>query len=234
MLFLREVLVTDLFNYRKGSVERGQVWDNIANRLNALEFPKFQVNQHFLRDKLNKLLKWFQKKGREELSTSGIDPELNEKAELLEEIVEKMESTVPINLSKKGKDDQDKHAAKEVRNLAMETLGYTQKRKSENTGEKVAKKKRSGNEAVEFLKERTQQEYELKKAEMEAKKHAEEASNRHVEQQQQFQATLMQLLMQQQQDHARQQEQQQQLSMLLVQQQQQILTCLQQISRKTQ
>ena len=235
MLFLREVLVSDLFNYRKGSVERGQVWDNIADRLNALESPKFHVNQRYLRDKLNKLLKWFKKKDREELSSSGIDPELDEKTELLEEIVEKMESTVPINISKKRKDDQDKHAGKEVRNLAMETLGNTQKRKSEKTGEKVAKKKRrSGNEAVEFLKERTQQEYELRKAEIEAKKHAEEASNRHVEQQQQFQATLVQLLMQQQQDHARQQEQQQQQNMLLVQQQQQILTCLQQISRKTQ
>ena len=116
----------------------------------------------------------------------------------------------------------------------METIETLSKR-SEKTGEKVAKKKRrSGNEAVEFLKERTQQEYELRKAEIEAKKHAEEASNRHVEQQQQFQATLVQLLMQQQQDHARQQEQQQQQNMLLVQQQQQILTCLQQISRKTQ
>ena len=103
MLFLREVLVSDLFNYRKGSVERGQVWDNIADRLNALEFPKFQVNQCYLRDKLNKLLKWFKKKDQEELSLSGIDPELDEKSELLEEIVEKMESTVPINLSKKGK-----------------------------------------------------------------------------------------------------------------------------------
>ena len=137
MLFLREVLVSDLFNYRKGSVECGQVWDNIADRLNALEFPKFQVNQCYLRDKFNKLLKWFKKKDREELSLSGIDPELDEKSELLEEIVEKMESTVSINLSKKRKDDQDKHAGKEVRNLAMETLGNTQKRKSENTGERV-------------------------------------------------------------------------------------------------
>ena len=101
MLFLREILLSDLFHYRKGSDERGQVWDNIANRLNALEVPKFHVNQRYLRDKLNKLLKWFKKKDREELSSSGIDPELDEKSELLEEIVEKMESTVPINLSKK-------------------------------------------------------------------------------------------------------------------------------------
>ena len=141
MLFLREVLVSDLFNYRNGSVERGQVWDNIADRLNALEFPKFQVNQRYLRDKLNKLLKWLQKKDREELSSSGIDPELNKKSELLEEIVEKMESTVPIN---QRKDDQDRHAATEVRNLAMEfeTLGNTQKRKSKNTGVSSKEKKK--------------------------------------------------------------------------------------------
>ena len=139
MLFLREVLVSDLFNYRNGSVERAQVWDNIADRLNGLEFPKFQVNQRYLRDKLNKLLKWLQKKDREELSSSGIDPELNKKSELLEEIVEKMESTVPIN---RRKDDQDRHAATEVRNLAMETLGNTQKRKSKNTGVSSKEKKK--------------------------------------------------------------------------------------------
>ena len=206
---------------------------DIADKLNALEFPKFCVSQRYLRDKLNKLFKWFKKKDRKEISASGIDPELDEKSELLEEILEKMESIVPINLSKKKKDDDDKHTAEEVRKLAMETLGNTQKRKGENAADKVAIKKRiSRNEAVEFLKERTQQEYELRRAEIEARKHTDEASNKHLEQQQQFQATLVQLLVQQQQDNARQQEQQQ--KMLMMQQQQQILTYLQQVSRKTQ
>jgi hypothetical protein len=86
---------------------------------------------------------------------------------------------------------------------------------------------------VEFLKETTQQEYELRRAEIEARKHTDEASNKHLEQQQQFQATLVQLLAQQQQDNARQQEQQQDQNMLMMQQQQQILTYLQQVSRKT-
>lgn len=73
MLFLREVLVSDLFMYRKSSVERGQVWEDIADKLNALEFPKFRVSQRYLRDKLNKLLKWFKKKDREEISASGMN-----------------------------------------------------------------------------------------------------------------------------------------------------------------
>jgi hypothetical protein len=109
--------------YRKSSVERGQVWEDIAEKLNSLEFLKFRVSQRYLRDKLNKLLKWFKKNDREEISASGIGPEMDEKSELLEEILEKMESTVPINLSKKKKDDEDKHTAEEVRKLAMETLG---------------------------------------------------------------------------------------------------------------
>jgi hypothetical protein len=59
--------------YRKSSVERGQVWEDIADKLNALEFPKFRVSQRYLRDKLNKLLKWFKKKDREEISASGMN-----------------------------------------------------------------------------------------------------------------------------------------------------------------
>ena len=55
ILFLREVLVSDLFLYRKCNIERGKVWDEIADELNALDYPKFQVNQRYIRDKLNKL-----------------------------------------------------------------------------------------------------------------------------------------------------------------------------------
>ena len=43
MLFLGEVLVNYFFNYRNDSGERGQVWDNIADRLSALEFPNFRL-----------------------------------------------------------------------------------------------------------------------------------------------------------------------------------------------
>ena len=62
ILFLREVLVSDLFLYRKSSIERGKAWDDIADKLNVVDHPKFQVNQRYIRDKLNKLIKWYQKK----------------------------------------------------------------------------------------------------------------------------------------------------------------------------
>lgn len=229
ILFLREVLVSDLFLYRKSSIERGKVWDEIADKLNALDYPKFQVNQRYIRDKLNKLVKWYKKKNRDELNESGIDPDLDERSNLLEEIVEKMESTVPINASKTKKLEEDRQTAAGIRQMAMETLGETKKKKSESKEEKPAKKRRSGNEAIEFLKERTKLDYDLRKAELEAKKRNEEAVNNRMEQQEQFQVSLLQLLSQQQKDNARQQEQQQQQNLMMMQQQQSILAYLQKL-----
>ena len=99
-----------------------------------------------------------------------------------------MESTIPINSSKTKKLEEDRQTASGVRQMAMETLGETKKNKSENKEEKPANKRRSGNEAIEFLKERTKLDYDLRKAEFEAN---EEAVNNRMEQQEQFQLSLL-------------------------------------------
>ena len=83
-MFLRKALVSDLFLYRKSSIEQGKVWDNIADKLNALGYPKFQVTKRYIRDKLNKLIQWYKKRNCDELNESGIDPDLDERADLLE------------------------------------------------------------------------------------------------------------------------------------------------------
>ena len=49
ILFLRDVLVSGLFLCRKSSIERGKVRDEIADKLNALDYPKFQVNQRYIK-----------------------------------------------------------------------------------------------------------------------------------------------------------------------------------------
>ena len=43
ILLCREILYVQLWLHRHGSVERGQVWDEIAALLNSLEKPGFQV-----------------------------------------------------------------------------------------------------------------------------------------------------------------------------------------------
>ena len=75
-LFLREVRASDLYETRKGSPERGKVWDEISARLNSLSHPKFIVNKRSLWDRLNLHMAKFKAKNREEERASGISPEL--------------------------------------------------------------------------------------------------------------------------------------------------------------
>jgi len=71
-LFLREVRASDLYETRKGSSERGKLWDEIAVRLNSLLHPIFIVNR------LNLLMVKLKAKNTEEERASGISPELQE------------------------------------------------------------------------------------------------------------------------------------------------------------
>ena len=88
-LFLREVRGSDLFETRKGSPERGKLWDEIATRLNNLTQYKFNVNKRSLRDRLNLLMSKFKAKHGKEERASGISPEIQEIDTVLEELCEK-------------------------------------------------------------------------------------------------------------------------------------------------
>lgn len=56
---------------KKGSPERGKMWDAIAAKLNSLLHPKFIVNKRSLRDSLNILMAKFKAKNREEERAMG-------------------------------------------------------------------------------------------------------------------------------------------------------------------
>ena len=45
----REVLVSEPFNFKRRSPERGKVWDAIAQRLNAIDQPTFRVSARAVR-----------------------------------------------------------------------------------------------------------------------------------------------------------------------------------------
>ena len=69
------------------------------------------------------------------------------------------------------KNDADKKTAEEMRKVAMERYGETRKRSEEedNTDKKV-KRRKSGGDAVEFLRGKAQMEKEIRKEEMGIKK----------------------------------------------------------------
>ena len=59
---LGEMSVSEVFQYRKGTPERGQVWDSIAANVNAKEYPKFKVLKRSCRDRWTLLRGKYQKK----------------------------------------------------------------------------------------------------------------------------------------------------------------------------
>ena len=145
VLFCREILVSKLFDTKKSSPERGQVWNDIADTLCQLQQPVFRVNQKSVRDHYNKLVVGYKRKMRDELNASGISPEQTEIDKLLEEIVEK---EIALEAEKESADNENNRrmqvervAADDMRRKAMETQAQTQKRKTEESN-KTPKKKR--------------------------------------------------------------------------------------------
>ena len=81
ILLLREMIASELFQFKKGSPDRGKIWESIYERLNKLDNPKFMIKEkRGVRDLLQ--IK-FKRTQRQELRASGIDCELSAKDALI-------------------------------------------------------------------------------------------------------------------------------------------------------
>ncbi|KAM7436197.1 hypothetical protein ABFA07_013954 [Porites harrisoni] len=169
------MIATEFFQCKKGSPDRGKIWESIQERLNKLDNPKFMIKEkRGVRDRWNLLQAKFKRTQREELQASGIDCELSEKDTLIEELCEREDS---FSAKDKKKSD-DKEAAEEIRKKAMERM----KRKStESAGGSAKKSRRSGGDAVEFLKEKAQSEYSIRQQELELQRKEQEVRARQQE-----------------------------------------------------
>ena len=109
--------------------------------------------------------------GKEERE-SGTSPEKTELDILIEEIFEAEEigeaEQEEANRMRQEINDQEKAKADDIRLTAMETFSETQKRKGEEK-KKTQRKRRSGGDMVQYLKERFENEREMRKEEMEIK-----------------------------------------------------------------
>ena len=45
ILLLREMIASELFQFKKGSPDRGKIWESIQGRLNKLDHPKFTIKE---------------------------------------------------------------------------------------------------------------------------------------------------------------------------------------------
>ena len=177
ILLLREMIASELFQFKKGSPDRGKIWESIQERLNKLDNPKFVMKEkRRVRDRWNLLQAKFKRMQREELQASGIDCELSEKDALIEELCEKEDS---FSAKDKKKSD-DKEAADEIRKKAMERMS-SKKKSIESAVGSAKKSRRSGGDAIEFLKEKAQSEYSIRQQELELQRKEQEARARQQE-----------------------------------------------------
>ena len=112
-------------------------------------------------------------KKKTELAASGISaPEQDELHLLLENIAERERDAITKASEKKG---QEKAAAEDIRNQALERMGQTKKRKSEDVQEpKERKSKRSSNEALQFMQDKAESDKAFREEELRIRKKEEE------------------------------------------------------------
>ena len=78
VLLEKEVMLFELWKYKKGSRERGKCLDRIAESLNELQQPFFNVSQKSIRGRLSLLERNFKRKDQFERNASGISQEKSE------------------------------------------------------------------------------------------------------------------------------------------------------------
>ena len=163
----REVVNLNPFTSKKGSTQRSGMWEKIAQILNECTVLRFSVDKRSVRDHMRILVNKHKRKVRAEEKASGIAPdEPSELENLLDTIIALEESSEAesqeLRAERNEKCENDRAKAEDARLRAMEKLSQTRKRSRESEEEKPKRQRRSGSDAMEFLRERAKMNYELK------------------------------------------------------------------------
>lgn len=200
--------MSEPFLYKVGSKEAGQKWTEVANKLNCYDlFCDMPRDQRSVRDQFNKLMGSYKKKRSMEEKSSGITPDPpTENEEILEEIVEMVQSTPIRNPVVDSKNEEKKRKeALATREIAMKTwrkaarhdedVGDEEGSDDENLGEQPKparkRKRRSCADPIQYLIQKTAKENDLKREELELRR--QELQLKAEQQKQQFELQQLQL-----------------------------------------
>ena len=119
-------------------MERGNVWESIAESLNQIKSPSFKVNQRSVRERYQLLETKFKERMSEENRASGINlnPQLAEIDMALQDITERFDEANREHKQLSGEKKrkiEEAQKAEEMRKRSMESMGESQKRKKETT-----------------------------------------------------------------------------------------------------
>ena len=173
--------MSEPFLYKTGSKEAGQKWTEVAEKLNCYDLLReMPRDQRSVRDQFNKLMGNYKRKRSMEEKSSGINPDPpTENEEVLEEIIEMIQSTPMRNPSVDSKNEEKKRKdALATREIAMKTWKKAAKRSEEHVEDeessdddenlreqpKPARKRRSCTDPIKYLVQKSAKESELKKS----------------------------------------------------------------------
>ena len=125
------------------TVERGKVWQKIADNFNSHALLRFLVTKKSVREHLKLLLDKYRARIQKERRGSGVEVEETELHQALEEINEKWEAAEEqdiLLLNNKKKTEEGRAMGEEVRMRACEKLSETMKRIGEGEGSSEPKK----------------------------------------------------------------------------------------------
>ena len=132
IFFLKEIFQFQPWQHKKGSVERGEVWGNIACHLGRSSDPVFRVTQLSVRDRYLLLDRRFRKKVSEDEKASGTSPEPSEEDVIMEEIISLFDEADRLTDCKKKKIQEEASQAEEMRNMSLETFKQSQERSQDS------------------------------------------------------------------------------------------------------
>ena len=152
ILLLKEVLSLEPYRFKKGSKERGEIWNQLASNLNGIPDSGLNTTQRGVRTQYDKLIEDFVQKEREEKKATGIDADYDELDQLLNDTYERA-SDAAADLAKQAEEKEkaacdEKQQAEDIRTQAMERQEKKQpnKRKSTVLKELLEEGRKSKNE----------------------------------------------------------------------------------------
>ena len=156
-----------------------------------MDYPKFKVAKRPCRDRWTLLRTKYKRRMSEEIQATGMDAEVGELDKIIEDLIGK-DAAIDSDKDGKKKAEADKNVAEEIRIKAMERFRNTSKRGGEEGAKK--KKRRSGSDAVEFLREKAKLEHSLREEELQLRKDQQSQTLLILQQQQQMNQALLTLM----------------------------------------
>ena len=228
LIMLREVAARGIMRMREKSRERGAAWQSLAENLSPI--LAYELTARSVRDHFKSLVNKFKgDMAKEKRATGGGGDELDEKWQLLEELIELNEDVGRQVADEVEKRQAEKELAQDMRAVALERFSETRKRKEgkdEGDEDDGSKKRRKSREVMDWLKEKVEYEKSVREKEIEdRRREREQEAGRHQEFLEVIATTQQQVSFQMQQQNEQHQQQfamlQQQMMMFMQQQQQQ-------------